>query len=225
MDTARGMYAIETVITDEPWLENCYIVRDVLTGQKVIIDPGWNAPRIIDAIKKQEGLLKAIILTHAHHDHVGAVAEIQEYFKVPCFLHEADKKILHQAHTYAFVFAKRNIQPIRNVDFIKETDFTSLLKWPITMVHTPGHSAGSVSYFIDGNLFTGDTLLFEHIGRVDTPGADTDAIMASIERLLQFPNDTTIYPGHGRTWNVADAKQWWQKVRVAPPVYKQFGGL
>lgn len=218
-------YDVQTIVTDEPWVENCYIILNKLSMEMVVIDPGWNAARIIEAIQSKKGVLKAILLTHAHHDHVGAVAELQQHFNVPCFLHELDNKLLRQAHTYALVFAGRTMKPLTAMQLFNDRTMLSIPDWPITAMHTPGHSPGGVSYLIDGYVFTGDTLLFEHVGRTDTPGANSDHIMASIEKILELPDMTHVLSGHGKRWNIGLAKQWWEQVRLSPPAYNQFGKI
>lgn len=219
-------YEIGTLVTDEPWSENCYYVQHVSSFQTLLIDPGDGADRIARVLREKGGDLKAILITHAHHDHVGAVAGVQQHFNVPCYVHRMDYRLLRQAHTYALVFAGRNMKPLTKVCLFEEGDGILTDTWPIRTIHTPGHSPGSVCYCFEGFVFTGDTLLYQHVGRADTPGADPEQLVLSIDRLLkELPEGTVILPGHGRPWSIAEAKSWWQDVQMSPPQYKQFGGL
>ncbi len=218
-------YEITTLVTDETWLENCYIVQHVGCGEVVIIDPGADQEQIRRAVRDMAGKLQAIILTHAHHDHVGAVAGLQDEFAVPCYLHEGDQRLLRQAHTYALVFAARVMQPIVKASFFTE-ELPVIGNMAIKTIFTPGHSPGGVSYHFGNFIFTGDTLLYRYVGRSDTPGADPEQLVLSVDRLLAVvSDDTVIFGGHGRSWNGQEAKLWWQKVRSNPPQYKQFGGI
>ena len=226
MGRCLGNYEITTIVSDEAWSQNCYLVRQLPSLQKLLIDPGGDAGRIMQAVRDHEGQLKAILITHAHHDHVAAVADVKRDFDVPCYVHEADKRLLRQAHTCALVFAARNIHPISEVSLYGPDSAPQMEHWPIETIHTPGHSPGSVCYYLDGFVFTGDTLLYQHIGRADTPGSDVAQLQVSMDHLLQkLPPETMVLPGHGRAWSIAEARDWWQGVRMDPPQYKRFGGI
>ncbi len=221
-----GDYEVVTIVTDEPWSENCYLVRQISSSQMVIIDPGGAADRIAQAVRDNGGDPKAILITHAHHDHVGAVAELQRHFSIPCFLHRADNRLLRQAHTYALVFAARNMEPLSEVCLFEGSSSPKIDHWPIQTIHTPGHSPGSVCYCFGGFVFTGDTLLYQHVGRADTPGSDPAQVCLSVDRLLhELTEETVILSGHGRSWTIGEARVWWLDVRQSPPQYKRFGGI
>ena len=133
---------------------------------------------------------------------------------------------MRQAHTYALAFARRNMAPLTDVCLFEEGSTVLTDPWSIRTIHTPGHTPGSVCYCFDGFVFTGDTLLYQHMGRADTPGGDPEQLVLSIDRLLnELSDDTVILPGHGRPWSIAEAKNWWQDARMSPPQYNQFGGL
>lgn len=220
-----GDFQITTIVTDKPWSVNCYLVRHILSGEQILIDPGDAAKRIEQAVSGYGGKLKAILLTHAHHDHVGAVAELCQYFVVPCYLHKSDTRLMRQAHTYALVFAARHMDPFSKVS-LYEKGTLNIESWPIDAVETPGHTPGSVCYDFGEFIFTGDTLLYQYVGRTDTPGANEGQIVSSVSGLMErLSEQVAIFPGHGRAWTVSEAKAWWRNAVLLPPQYKQFGGI
>jgi len=219
-------YKVETRVTDAPWSENLYFVRHDSSSRTLLIDPGDGADRIIKVLRDEESDLKAILLTHAHHDHVGAVDGVQQYYNVPCYLHKNDYRLMRQAHTYALSFAGKNMKPLTEACLFEEESGVLIEPWVIRSIHTPGHTKGSVCYYFDGFVFTGDTLLYQHVGRADIPGADLEQLVLSVDLLLkELPENTVIFPGHGRSWTIAEAKSWWRVARKSPPQYKEFGGL
>jgi glyoxylase-like metal-dependent hydrolase (beta-lactamase superfamily II) len=132
-------------------------------------------------------------------------------------------RLLRHAPLYALRFARQEIeQPEPFVVFDGQPGF-DLGKQPIHVIHAPGHTAGSVCYRFDGLVFTGDTLLRQHVGRTDLPGGDAAQLKNSINLLLTgLPEDTILFPGHGRPWTIGEARVWWQKAAAAPPAYNQF---
>jgi len=220
-----GDFQITTIVTDEPWSVNCYLARHILSGEQILIDPGDAAKRIEQMVTDYGGKLKAILLTHAHHDHVGAVADICRHFAASCYLHKADARLMRQAHTYALVFAARHIEPFLNVSLYEKGNL-NIDGWPIDAVKTPGHTPGSVCYDFGGFIFTGDTLLYQYVGRTDTPGANEGQIASSVGGLMErLSEQVVIFPGHGRAWTAGEAKVWWKDAALLPPQYKQFGGI
>jgi hydroxyacylglutathione hydrolase len=205
-----GDYNVVNIPTGR-WRENCYLVRHTPSGDLLLIDPGDDADLILEAIESAGSKLRLILLTHAHHDHVGAVKTISEKFGVPFFLHKDDLKLLKRAPTYALAFEKKNIEISRNYRFLG----TEELVWAgatIEILHLPGHTPGGVCFHFAGLAFTGDTLLHEFIGRTDLPGADATALGQSVTSMLNFfSEDTILFPGHGKPWTVATATRWWSK--------------
>jgi glyoxylase-like metal-dependent hydrolase (beta-lactamase superfamily II) len=221
VEFSKGGYRVTCVINDEEWKQNAYIVTDIPSGKKTVIDPGGNAEDMIDCIREGNGSLDRILLTHAHFDHVGAASALAECFGVPCELHKNDVRLLMHAPMYALRFANRTIPSVRLFRAFDDKD-ESTENMTVKAIHTPGHTQGSTCYLFDGFVFTGDTILNEHIGRTDLPGGDSTIIQRSIERLLNdLLEETTIFPGHGKPWSVREAKAWWNKAKDAPP---QFDG-
>lgn len=218
-----GKFQIQLIKSGAPWKTNCYLVRHLPSGEQAVVDPGDDAETIIQAVLAHGAELRHIWLTHAHHDHVGAVAALCRRFGLACALHKADVRLLRHAPMYALQFAHKDIEmpgPFRPYETASQFQLGGAA---VEILHVPGHTAGSVCYAMGGFVFTGDTLLYEHVGRTDLPGGDVAQLKISIERLVKsLPGDTLIFPGHGRTWTVADARFWWQKVINDLPEQKSF---
>jgi hydroxyacylglutathione hydrolase len=188
---------IKTVIVG-PLDVNCYILGCEDTKEAAIIDPGDNADEIIKVID-EEGLNPGFIInTHAHFDHVGGVKTIKEHFKINFFLHEEDLFLIENVSEQATAFGLNPI-PKPDVDkFVNNGDKISLGNKVINVIHTPGHSPGCVCYYIDNNVFVGDTMFAGSIGRTDLPGGSYETLINSIkERLFPLGDSTIVYPGHG----------------------------
>lgn len=219
-----GDFIVKTIVTDAIWKENCYLVTSRTSGEQAIVDPGSSADLIIAAILESgSGGLEHILLTHGHFDHIGAAAEIAKKFNLSSLIHKADTKLLRQAPLYSLRYGNKVMAiPDRYIPFEGEREIY-ISGNPIIALHTPGHTAGGVSYIFDKFLFAGDTLLKEYIGRTDQPGGDEFTIVESIERLLRVASgDAVIFPGHGKFWTVADARLWWEEARKAPPKHDAF---
>jgi len=176
--------------------ENCYLVRPDGADKVLLIDPGDEAQRLQAAMSELGVEPAAILLTHTHIDHIGAVAPIARATGVPVYCPRAELAILAQPDRFfppewGSVEAWEADQPLDGGERLQLADLD------IDVVSTPGHSPGHVTYAIDGALFSGDVLFQNSIGRTDLPGADHDTLMASIAGLLErFDDDTTVHPGH-----------------------------
>jgi len=213
-----GEFEIQTIRSGAPWKENCYLVRHLPTGEQVVIDPGADAETIIQAVLANGSELDQIWLTHAHHDHIVAVAGLCRHFGISCRLHKADQRLLRHGPMYAQRFAGLEIEAPTDVQFFKLPCEFQIGGHRVEIVSTPGHTSGSVCYALEGFVFTGDTLIYEHVGRTDLPGGDDTLIKASVSQLLEnLPAETILFGGHGRPWTVAQSQKWWQTVRSDPP--------
>lgn len=219
-----GGYRITTIVTGAEWAENCYLILDILSGEQTLIDPGGDAERTVQAILDGGGQLNHILLTHAHHDHVGAVAAVCRRFKLSCAIHKNDVRLLRHAPMYALRFARLEIEVPEPFEAFEGSPEFTPGKQPIRVIHTPGHTAGSVCYHLNDFVFTGDTLLRQHVGRTDLPGGDPEQLKNSVVRLLTgLPENTMIFPGHGSTWTIGEARGWWKSAAALPPMFTQMG--
>lgn len=167
---------------------NCYILADEKTKAAAIIDPGENVPEIKELVKKDKLDVRAIFLTHGHYDHVGGVAALRKRYKdIPVYLHPED------AGKDTELMPTRALDP---VTFWRDGDVVMVGELPVEVLHTPGHSAGSVTLRCQDVLFTGDTLFTQSVGRTDFPGGSQEALMASLKRLGELEGDYQVLPGH-----------------------------
>jgi len=179
---------------------NCYLVIDEETRAAAVIDPGDEADRIAQAVRAAGAELKHILLTHGHPDHAFAAGELQEHFhEAKVRMHEADLPLLAGEADIVSLFydAQRYVAPLLG-RFARHLDIVMVGKTGLMVLHTPGHSPGSVCYVSGKIAFTGDTLFAGGVGRTDLEGGSQDDLMCSIRKsLLTLPDDTAIYPGHG----------------------------
>lgn len=216
---------VTCIVTGQKWKQNTYIVTHLPTLNTVIIDPGDNADLIIKYIQDCDGNVTRILLTHPHHDHVGAAAQVSEHFNVACELHKQDVRLLMHAPMYALRFADKTMTPVTNFQRFEALEMSSQAP-NVKSIHTPGHTKGSVCYLFDGFVFTGDTLLYKHVGRTDLPGSSAPELSWSVSWLLEkLGDEITVFPGHGKPWTIGEAKVWWQESSLSPQIYNSFGHL
>lgn len=167
---------------------NCYILADEKTKAAAIIDPGDTVPEIKELVKKDNLDVRAIFLTHGHYDHVGGVAALRKRYKdIPVYLHPED------AGKDTELMPTRALDP---VTLWRDGDVVMVGELQVEVLHTPGHSAGSVTLRCQDVLFTGDTLFTQSVGRTDFPGGSQEALMASLKRLGELEGDYQVLPGH-----------------------------
>jgi hydroxyacylglutathione hydrolase len=198
------MFAVGTFFT------NCYIVNCEKTMEAIIIDPGFDdrneAERILKFIEEKTLKLKAIVDTHGHPDHTCGNGIVKEKFHVPILIHEDDAYLLGKsAKIMAEPFGIRNFSPPANI-LLHEGDKVQFGRTSLEVMHTPGHSAGSISLIGDKEVFTGDTLFAGSIGRTDFPESSDYDMTRSLEKLASLPDDFAVYPGHGPTTKMSDEK-------------------
>lgn len=193
-------------ITTGKWNQNCFIITNRVNSEALIIDPGSEAKRIVKFVKRNKLNVQAILNTHGHYDHVGAVKEIKDEFSVSFYLHSQDKKLLKSANLYTKVFDGDEHISIPMVDYYFDQIETpiKLGKFSIQVLFTPGHTEGGVCFHIEDCLFTGDTLLNRNIGRVDLPGGNISALTNSLKMISELSEDLFIYSGHGESSILGD---------------------
>ncbi|MDI6772128.1 MAG: MBL fold metallo-hydrolase [bacterium] len=182
-----------------PIATNCHIVRDEATGRAAVIDPGGDAPRLMAALKRGNLTVEAIIATHAHFDHIGAVRDLVLATGAPFLAGEAELPVLKTAVEQALMFFGISVPPPPAPDrLLRDGDELTLGGALFRIAHTPGHSPGHICLLGDGAAFVGDVVFPGSIGRTDLPGGDYDTLMRSIARhILTLPDETVLYSGHG----------------------------
>ena len=188
------------MFTVGPVQENCFIVREQGSKRGVIIDPGDEADRLLEALRAL-GIdqLEAILLTHTHFDHVGAVAPMARATGAPVVCPELERHVLANIMDFVPWAGFGPFESYEADQTVKGGETLELAGLSFEVLFTPGHSPGHVTYALadDGALFSGDVLFEGSVGRVDLPGGDWPTLLASIDSLVsRFPEETTVYPGH-----------------------------
>ncbi len=175
---------------------NCYLFYDEAGRQCLVIDPGAEAEAILAWIAEQKLLPQAVVLTHAHPDHLEAAAAVTGHFRIPLWVHEADEKLLSSpaGRDLAAMFG---VKPPAVNRLLVDGDRLRAGSLELEVVHSPGHSPGSILLHGAGLLFTGDTLFKGDVGRTDLPGGSEDDLRRSLDKIREFPPQTVILPGHG----------------------------
>ena len=188
------------MFTVGPVQENCYIVRVKGPDRAVIVDPGEESERLIKALAELGiARLEAVLITHTHFDHVGAVAEVAKAAEAPVICPELETAVLANIMDYVpwpEFGPFQSYEADRTVGGGEELELAGLR---FEVIFTPGHSPGHVTYALpdEDAIFSGDVLFEGSVGRVDLPGGDWPTLMSSIETLVDsFPAETTVYPGH-----------------------------
>ena len=183
---------------------NCSILSDV--GQAWIVDPGSEGERIVGLLAKKGLVPAAILLTHAHFDHISGIPALQKAFpELPVYVHPSDVPMFghpfnQMGGEYASIGVPANVRDV--------ADLPAALPG-VQVLHTPGHTPGGVCYFFpaDKLLLSGDTLFAGSVGRTDFPGGSMARMMDSLQALMKLPDDTLVIPGHGGHTTIGDEKR------------------
>lgn len=186
---------------------NCYVIGCENTKEAVIVDPGECTEEIINAIEEENYVLKNIIFTHGHGDHIAGAKELKDKFGADILAHEAEVAMIKDP--------KINMSSMMSCDNVsldvdrplKDGDSIDFGDKKIEVIHTPGHSKGGICLKINEHLFTGDTLFPRSIGRTDFVGGDYDEIISSIKgKLMTLSGKTKVHPGHGNVSSIGKEK-------------------
>jgi glyoxylase-like metal-dependent hydrolase (beta-lactamase superfamily II) len=187
--------------------ENCYIIGDEETREAIVIDPGDEPDRIIETIKDNGFNIKAIICTHAHFDHIGAIAEIKRETDAMVLLHKGDMELYKNAKDQAAMWGY-DVDDMPEPDgYLNEGDSIRVGNLSFRVLHTPGHSPGGICLYGEGVVFTGDTLFQGSVGRTDLYGGNISELKSSFKRLLELPEETTVFSGHGPSTTIGTEKR------------------
>jgi glyoxylase-like metal-dependent hydrolase (beta-lactamase superfamily II) len=185
---------------------NCYILQS--NTNAIVIDPGDEPERIVRFVHDMKVKPSQIIATHTHFDHVLGVDRLRSELKIPFLIHHDDLPMLESMQSRVRDMMRFEVPRPPQVDgYLKDGDLLKLGDETIHVLHTPGHSPGSISLSGDGYVFTGDALFNQSIGRTDLPGGDLKTLIHSIqEQLFRLDDDATVYPGHGPETTIGDEK-------------------
>ena len=177
---------------------NCYIIHDEASTSCCVIDPGYDADLVLSKLDSLGLTLEAILLTHGHFDHVGAVKELAAETGCAVYLHPEDLTMPPMMTAGPLYYTNTYAEGIR----------LTLAGLDITVLHTPGHTPGSVCLLVENTIFSGDTLFQGSCGRTDLPGGDWATITKSLHRLAALEGSFWVYPGHGGSTTLRDEKRY-----------------
>jgi hydroxyacylglutathione hydrolase len=183
------------VFSDNPFDTNCWLVAAEGGDDAVVVDPGFEPARVhalLDAAGKHP---VAVLATHGHYDHVGGASEVCGA-EIPFYIHEADEPALTDAKAWGSGFPTPPV-PVKDVRTVAEGDVLELAGFRIEVMHTPGHTPGSVCFRAEALLWSGDLVFKGAIGRYDFPNSSAADMERSLRRFLELPDQLPVYPGHG----------------------------
>lgn len=188
---------------------NCYIIQDEKSKETMVIDPGGDANNIIEMLKILDAKVKYIYLTHCHADHIGAANELQENVGGTILIHRIDAENLNKDSVNLATYIGAPEIKLEADSRIDGEDLIHIGNLEFRVIHTPGHTAGSTSLYLQEEklLFSGDTLFRGAWGRTDLPTSSFEDIIKSItNKLITLPEDTIVYPGHGKSTKIKEEK-------------------
>lgn len=195
---------IRTLVPDS-FAANCYLLTE--NSHAFVVDPGVSVAAIETALREENATLDGILLTHGHFDHVLSLDPLRERFlQAVVYLHPDDAVTLTRDNAFSVFFGQERSWTIDSqFRMLREGDDLFLGGVPVSYLHTPGHTPGSVCYRAGNFLLTGDTVFENGYGRCDLPGGDYAALTHSIADLSELPGDLIVYPGHGGSTSLRDA--------------------
>lgn len=195
------------VLKNEP--TNCYIIKDEISKETLVIDPGGEISKILDMLDALSAKVKYIYLTHCHADHMAVVDELRQKTNAKILIHRADEEGLKDDQINLATYIGLKEIYIKNVFRVDDNDLIHVGNLKFQVLHTPGHTKGGSSLYCEQEkmVFTGDTMFRGTWGRTDLPTGSLEQIISSItNKLLKLPDDTIVYPGHGKSTMIREER-------------------
>jgi hydroxyacylglutathione hydrolase len=196
-----------------PLETNCYLLSERDSGQTLCIDPGADPDDIIAAVRDRKLTVEAIVLTHGHGDHIGAVGPVRTAWDVPVHVHPADAPMLPSAEANLSAMIGLHTSTHEAEHLVEDGATITFDHTALTVIHTPGHTPGGIALYLPDSsagplLFSGDTLFRREIGRCDLPGGSFEQLCNAIRtRLYALPDETRVYPGHGPSTTIGEERR------------------
>ena len=205
-DRDKGAAVKVQTFTVGAFQENCYLLVDDRTNRAVIVDPGSEGERLVEAVDRSGATLEAVWITHAHVDHVGAIAAIKQRWDVPVYLHPLDRRLYEAAGRQAQVYNVPFEEPPPPDREFADGQQVTVGDVELAVMHAPGHSPGHVVIHGDGIALVGDCLFAGSIGRTDLPFSNPPQLAASLEKISALAPETVVYPGHGMDTTIGEER-------------------
>lgn len=197
---------VETLVVG--WFAaNCYIVGCPTTREAMIVDPGDEAERILEAVEQLKVTVRCIVDTHAHADHIGANREVKDATGAPLYIHRLDAPLLADPARNLSAWTGDPLPPVAPARLLEDGNSIEVGQLRFQVLHTPGHTPGGICLAGEGAVFSGDTLFAGSVGRSDFPGGSHVTLIRSIkDKLMVLPDETVVYPGHGPTTTIGEER-------------------
>jgi len=182
-------------IVGGPLASNTYIVYE--GDEAFIVDAGAEPDKVLKTISELGVKVRFIVLTHGHFDHVFYVSRLMDNLSARAYIHRADITVMKRSSIYGEQFYKEKFVEPTSIETVNDNDKLTLSNKEARIIHTPGHSPGSICIHIENLLFTGDTLFRGTIGRTDLPGGSEELMAQSLRKIAKLPQSTRVLPGHG----------------------------
>jgi len=192
-----------------PLSVNCYVIACEQSREGIVVDPGGDAPLIVDLVRKHALKINTIINTHGHFDHVGGNKQLLAACGARLMIHEADAPMLHRAVDVGLMYGMKSENSPEADAYLEDGMEIAFGAYILKVLHTPGHTRGGCCLYVEREhlVITGDTLFADSIGRTDLPGGSHEQILESIRtKLFTLPDDVIAYPGHGEQTTIGHEK-------------------
>lgn len=216
-------WVVTSFVGGNRWKANAYLVTCRRTSLSILIDPGGDPAELLPALRATEAEIEFVLLTHGHFDHISSASAVCEEYGIDCIVHPADARLLRHAPFYALRFDGSRMEVPKAVVPLDAPGAPHLSGRAIRLLPAAGHTPGGICLVLDPFVVTGDTLLREAVGRTDPPAGDPEELARSVVRILsETPDHGIILPGHGDTWTILEAREWWKKAADSPVQFDRF---